>query len=149
MKKIIALFILALSMMQVSAKSVVFTLSNGTLVYYLLGGDTNPVMKFVDGKVVVNADTYEISGIKNFYISETDDPTMISTVTARNTVSYNGNTFVVKGKTSQVKVFSVNGTEAETPVTENDDNTYINMGSLQKGTYVVKVGETSFKVMKK
>ena len=64
--------IVLMSVCMASAKSVVFTLSNNTKVYYLLGGEKNPVMKFVDGKLVVNTDTYEFSKIKNFVISEED-----------------------------------------------------------------------------
>ena len=55
-------------------KSLVLTLANNTLVYYVLGGDKNPMMRFADGKVCVNSDEYAFSNIKNFYISETDDP---------------------------------------------------------------------------
>jgi len=149
MKKLFILLILVLSAMQVHAKSLVLTLTDGSLVYYLLGGETNPIMRFVDGTVVVNADVYEISGIKNFYISETDDPTMISSAKTENKVSFSGNTFVVKGKASLIKVYALNGTEVEAAIVESEGNTYINMGSMQKGTYVIQVGETSFKVMKK
>ena len=38
------------------AKSLVITLTDGTLVYYLLGSDTNPKLHFVDGGIMINAD---------------------------------------------------------------------------------------------
>ena len=67
MKKLTILCLLCLASMGAMAKSLVLTLSDGTLVYYLLGGETDPRMRFVEGKIEVNTDVYEISGIKNFY----------------------------------------------------------------------------------
>ena len=49
-----------------SAKSLVLTLKNGTLVYYLLGGEANPMMRLTDGDIVVNTDKYEFGNIQNF-----------------------------------------------------------------------------------
>ena len=74
MKKLTILCLLCLASMGAMAKSLVLTLSDGTLVYYLLGGETDPRMRFVEGKIEVNTDVYQISGIKNFYISNEDDP---------------------------------------------------------------------------
>lgn len=137
------------SVCMASAKSVVFTLSDGTLVYYFLGGETNPIMRFVDDKVVVNADTYEFSGIKNFYISNEDDSNAIENVLAKSGIKYDGNTVVVgaaKGKT--VKVFAVNGTEVKAPISTAEGYAAVDMSGLQKGTYIISVGSSSIKVQK-
>ena len=73
MKKLTLLFVFAcLAYAGAMAKSVVFTLVDGTKVYYLLGGEANPKLRFVEGKMTVDADVYEFSDIKNFYISEED-----------------------------------------------------------------------------
>lgn len=149
MKRLVTLMIVLASVCMASAKSVVFTLSDGTLVYYLLGGDTNPIMRFVDDKVVVNADTYEFSGIKNFYISNEDDPNAIENVLAKSSIKYDGNTVVVgaaKGKT--VKVFAVNGTEVKAPISTAEGYAAVDMSGLQKGTYIISVGSSSIKVQK-
>lgn len=149
MKRLVTLMIVLASVCMASAKSVVFTLSDGTLVYYLLGGDTNPIMRFVDDKVVVNADTYEFSGIKNFYISNEDDPNAIENVLAKSSIKYDGNTVVVsaaKGKT--VKVFAVNGTEVKAPISTAEGYAAVDMSGLQKGTYIISVGSSSIKVRK-
>lgn len=149
MKRLVTLMIVLASICMASAKSVVFTLSDGTLVYYLLGGDTNPIMRFVDDKVVVNADTYEFSGIKNFYISNEDDPNAIENVLAKSSIKYDGNTVVVsaaKGKT--VKVFAVNGTEVKAPISTAEGYAAVDMSGLQKGTYIISVGSSSIKVQK-
>lgn len=149
MKRLVTLMIVLASVCMASAKSVVFTLSDGTLVYYLLGGETNPIMRFVDDKVVVNADTYEFSGIKNFYISNEDDPNAIENVLAKSSIKYDGNTVVVsaaKGKT--VKVFAVNGTEVKAPISTAEGYAAVDMSGLQKGTYIISVGSSSIKVQK-
>lgn len=149
MKRLVTLMIVLASVCMASAKSVVFTLSDGTLVYYLLGGETNPIMRFVDDKVVVNADTYEFSGIKNFYISNEDDPNAIENVLAKSSIKYDGNTVVVsaaKGKT--VKVFAVNGTEVKAPISTAKGYAAVDMSGLQKGTYIISVGSSSIKVQK-
>lgn len=149
MKRLVTLMIVLASVCMASAKSVVFTLSDGTLVYYLLGGDTNPIMRFVDDKVVVNADTYEFSGIKNFYISNEDDPNAIENVLAKSSIKYDGNTIVVgaaKGKA--VKVFAVNGTEVKAPISTAEGYAAVDMSGLQKGTYIISVGSSSIKVQK-
>ena len=67
MKKTFLTLLLGFSLLPAGAKSVVFTLNDGTLVYYLLGGEVAPVMRFGDeGTLTINADSYEVSGIKNF-----------------------------------------------------------------------------------
>lgn len=148
MKKLFTLLILLASISTVSAKSVVFTLSDGTLVYYLLGGEVSPMMRFTDGNITVNTDTYELSGIKNFYISETDDPTGIQDVQAKGNSSYVGNTFIIN-TAGQVKVYGINGVEANVPVNESNGYTYVDLSGLQKGSYIISVGNSSFKILKK
>ena len=96
MKKWICLLLVLMTSLGVSAKSVVFTMNDGTKVYYLLSTGVNPILRFKEGRMVVNEDAYEFSDIKNFYISETDDPNAIDflpsgkdVTMAANTVSIN------------------------------------------------------------
>ena len=70
MKKWICLSLVLMTSLGVSAKSVVFTMNDGTKVYYLLSTGVNPILRFKEGRMVVNEDAYEFSDIKNFYISE-------------------------------------------------------------------------------
>lgn len=135
----------------INAKSLVLTLKDGTLVYYLLGGETNPMMRFVDGKVTVDADEYTISGIKNFYISEEDDPNSIEDIKGnKDFANYSNNTLIVKtSKTRSVKVFNINGAEMDADIQKSDDMTSVALNRLPKGAYIIRVGESSFKVIKK
>ncbi len=148
MKKLFALFLLLTTACVASAKSVVFTLSDNSKVYYLLGGEKNPVMKFVDGNLVVNTDTYEISNIKNFVISDEDDPTVIKAI-AKAANSFDGKSLIVGAEAKDVKVFDASGVEVEASIVAGEGTTTVNLSNNKKGVYVVRVGNTSFKVMKK
>ena len=151
MKKqtILLLLMLAVSIGAV-AKSVVFTLTNNTKVYYLLGGETNPMMRFVDGKVTVDADAYEISDIKNFYISAEDDPTAIEITLATSNLSYSANTLVMHAnEVKAVKVYSAGGQEVNADIQKAGDVITVNLNGLEKGTYIISTGKSSLKVMKK
>ena len=150
MRKLTILFIFMLTAsLSAVAKSVVFTLADNTLVYYLLGG-TSPVMRFVDGKITVNTDTYEFSGIKNFYISSKDAPDAIESTLAASSMTYSDNTLVVKAtEATSVRVYSVGGKEVKVDVQKADGIITVNLNSLDKGAYVISTGDASFKVFKK
>jgi hypothetical protein len=104
----------------------------------------------IDGKITVNADEYEVSGIKNFYISEEDDPTDIKGADAEGKFTYGANTLVVKaGESAVVKVYGVSGAEVEAEIVKAGGAVSVNLNNLERGVYVVKVGKASFKVIKK
>lgn len=128
------IFALALTM---QAKSLVITLADGTEVYYLLGGDEDPVMKFVDGKVVINTNTYEFSDIQKFYISQTDDP-----------VGIKAESLYLKGDKT-IEVYSLDGKKMDIKTTTTDAFSAINTSPLPKGVYIVRIGNQQMKVLKK
>ena len=153
MKKFRVIILMALTLItgSISAKSVVFTLSDGTQVYYLIGGGSNPIMTFENGSVTVNSDTYQISDIVNFYISNTDDPSGVSELKdSRSSFKMQGETLYVGCSASkEVKVYGINGVEQEVEVSIIGDVTAVRIANLPAGNYVVKVGKTSFKFYKK
>ena len=132
-----------------SAKSLVLTLKNGTLVYYLLGGEANPMMRFTDGDIVVNTDKYEFGNIKNFYISATDDPSGIEHTVGEN-IQYAHNIMVVAtDKPLAMAIYTSAGHKVSTPIQQDNGRTLIDLNPLPQGTYVVTIGESSLKVLKK
>lgn len=144
------LFFLCFVAIAASAKSVVFTLSDGTLVYYLLGGEVSPKMYFKEGKAIVNADEYEISDIKNFYISSTDDPNSIEQVLSRASVMAKGNTFFITSPESKtVKVHSVKGDEVKAGIERVGDVVSVCLDNQAKGIYIISIGTSSMKVQKR
>ena len=130
-------------------KSLVLTLANNTLVYYVLGGDKNPMMRFADGKVCVNSDEYAFSNIKNFYISETDDPSGIEHLLKEQQITYKAGTLIVHTDNPEsIGVYNANGMKVSVPVELSGDAVAVSLNQLPKGVYVVRVGESSFKVLK-
>ena len=130
-------------------KSLVLTLANNTLVYYMLGGAKNPMMRFADSKVCVESDEYTFSNIKNFYISETDDPSGIEHLLKEQQITYKAGTLIVHTDNPEsISVYTVNGMKISVPVEQAGNVVAVSMTQLPNGVYVVRVGESSFKVLK-
>jgi len=150
MKKLAFLFLLLMTSVGASARSIVFTLSDETKVYYLLSSEVNPILRFKEGKMVVNDDVYEFSDIKNFYISEEDDPNAIEPVLSKLNMTFKENTVIIRSETMKaVKVYTLNGEEVKAPVEKTDDVISVNLNGLEKGTYLISTGDSSLKVLKK
>lgn len=150
MKKLAFFFLLLMTSVGASARSIVFTLSDDTKVYYLLSSEVNPVLRFKEGKMVVNEDVYEFSDIKNFYISEEDDPNAIEPVLSKLNMTFKENTVIIRSETVKtVRVYTLNGVEVKAPVEKTDDVISVNLNGLEKGTYLISTGDSSLKVLKK
>ena len=133
-----------------TAKSVVFALNDGTLVYYLLGGETNPMLRFADGKVVMDADVYEPEQIKHFYISQEDDPAAVDHVRTAQGAHYEGHTLTVRGTAAKtVTVCTADGKRVNADVRQTADAVSVSLGNLPEGTYVVSMGNSVYKLYKK
>ena len=133
-----------------SAKSVVFTLNDGTKVYYLLSAEVSPMLRFKDGKMVVNEDTFDFTDIKNFYISEEDDPNAIEKVLAKHNVTFKANTVVINSDSVKIlKVYTLDGVEVKVPVEKSENVISVNLNGLERGTYLISTGDSSLKVLKK
>lgn len=141
----IACVLFAASLVQ--AKSLVLTLADGTRVYYLLGGDTNPMMRLSDDGVTVNADSYTFGNLKNFYISSTDDPNSIEQQLAEAKASYHDNMLVCTVKeTEKAQVWTVAGTRVQASIKHEGGMTLIDLSSLPQGVYIVVIGKATMKV---
>lgn len=135
----------------VSARSLVVTLPDDATVYYLLNDSDAPVMQFSEGKILLRGDSYEFAGIKNFFISESDAPSGISEVTmSRPEFHLDNNTLLLQGE-GEVAVYSVDGIRMDLPVSyaEGENLVSVDISGLEKNTYIVKFGKTSFKFLKK
>jgi hypothetical protein len=83
----------------------------------MLGGTKNPMMRFVDGKVCVNSDEYAFSNIKNFYISETDDPSGIEHLLKEQQITYKAGTLIVHTDNPEsIGVYNANGMKVSVAV---------------------------------
>lgn len=147
MKKLITLTMLIAASVAMSAKSLVLVLTDGTLVYYYLGGDTNPVMKFEGDKVSVDTDAFTFENIQKFYVSQTDAAAINDTKEV--TTSFDGSALYVNTTEGTVAVYKTDGTKMDVDVSKTDNMTVVQTSSLERGVYIVKVGTTSLKFIKK
>ena len=146
-KKVILICTLALlTQMSANARSLVLVLSDSTKIYFLL--DDKPVLRMVDGKVLIDTQAFSFEDVDHFYISQTDDPSSIEAVLAEMKVKFEGNTLVVDGDKA-VEVYAVNGTKMKVKMSKSAGVTMVNTEDLVKGVYIVKIGKTSFKFSKK
>ena len=133
-----------------TAKSLVFTLNDGTKVYYQLSSEVNPIMRFKEGKLLVNDDVCEFDGIKNFYLSDEDAPNAIENVQSKPNVTFKANTVLIPADAVKVlKVFTVDGVEVKTVIQNEGDVFSVDLNGLAKGVYVISTGKSSLKVIKK
>jgi len=146
-KKVILICTLALlTSMSANARSLVLVLSDSTKIYFLL--DDKPVLRMVDGKVLIDTQAFSFEDVDHFYISQTDDPSSIEAVLAERKVKFEGNTLVVDGDKA-VEVYAVNGTKMKVKMNKSAGVTMVNTEDFVKGVYIVKIGKTSFKFSKK
>ena len=150
MKKLTFFLLMLVASIGATAKSLVFTLNDGTKVYYQLASEVNPIMRFKEGKLLVNDDVYEFDGIKNFYLSDEDAPNAIENVQSKPNVTFKANTVLIPADAVKVlKVFTVDGVEVKTVIQNEGDVFSGDLNGLAKGVYVISTGKSSLKVIKK
>ena len=150
MKKLTFFLLMLVASIGATAKSLVFTLNDGTKVYYQLSSEVNPIMRFEEGKLLVNDDVYEFDGIKNFYLSDEDAPNAIENVQSKPNVTFKANTVLIPADAVKVlKVFTVDGVEVKTVIQNEADVFSVDLNGLAKGVYVISTGKSSLKVIKK
>ena len=150
MKKLTLSLLMLVASIGATAKSLVFTLNDGTKVYYQLSSEVNPIMRFKEGKLLVNDDVYEFDGIKNFYLSDEDAPNAIENVQSKPNVTFKANTVLIPADAVKVlKVFTVDGVEVKTVIQNEGDVFSVDLNGLAKGVYAISTGKSSLKVIKK
>lgn len=150
MKKLTFFLLMLVASIGATAKSLVFTLNDGTKVYYQLSSEVNPIMRFKEGKLLVNDEVYEFDGIKNFYLSDEDAPNAIENVQSKPNVTFKANTVLIPADAVKVlKVFTVDGVEVKTVIQNEGDVFSVDLNGLAKGVYVISTGKSSLKVIKK
>ena len=150
MKKLTFFLLMLVASIGATAKSLVFTLNDGTKVYYQLSSEVNPIMRFKEGKLLVNDDVYEFDGIKNFYLSDEDAPNAIENVQSKPNVTFKANTVLIPADAVKVlKVFTGDGVEVKTVIQNEGDVFSVDLNGLAKGVYVISTGKSSLKVIKK
>ena len=148
MKQFLFLSLLLCLATAANAKSLVLLLEDGTEVYYLLAGETDPVMTWADDEAIVDGDSYSISGITKFYISDTDDPSAVEAVEAEGEATFKAGVMYVKGD-HEVAICTLDGRVVEASVSSDGSVTSVNTNALPAGTYVISFGTGALKFLKR
>jgi len=148
MKQFLITCILVAAAHTAAAMSLVVTLADGTEVYYRLQSGSWPVMTVNDEQVTVNTDSYAFSSFQNFRISSSDAPTAVSAVRIKD-IGHDGSELYVNSGGRQVGIYTVDGRKTNAKTTDRGTMTVVSTRGLSKGTYVVRIGDTSFKFLKK
>ena len=135
--------------LSVGARSLVLQLTDGTKVYYLLDGTTNPTVSFANGQLLIQHDGYAMEGVSKFYISESDDPnTAVESVIMdqQNLQRHDG---VIYAKTRTLRVYTPAGRAVSAAVQVVGDVRAVNLQSLPVGTYIIQMDNRSLKIVKR
>ena len=93
---------------------------------------------------------HQFSDIKNFYLSDEDDPNAIEHLLSKQSVTFRANTVVLPSDAVKtLKVYTLDGVEVKVQVQKTDDVISVDLNGLEKGTYLISTGNSSLKVWKK
>lgn len=148
-KRLISILLALMLVLSVGARSLVLQLTDGTKVYYLLNGTTNPTIRFANGQLLIQQDGYALEGVSKFYISESDDPnTAVESVIMdqQNLQHHDG---VIYAKTCTLRVYTPAGRAVSAPVQVVGDVRAVNLQSLPGGTYIIQMDNRSLKIVKR
>lgn len=148
-KRLISILLALMLVLSVGARSLVLQLTDGTKVYYLLNGATNPTVRFANGQLLIQQDGYALEGVSKFYISESDDPnTAVESVIMdqQNLQRHDG---VIYAKTRTLRVYTPGGSAVSAPVQTVGDVRAVCLQSLPAGTYILQLDDRSLKIVKR
>ena len=128
MKKKLFLLLLAFAALSASAKSVVFVLTDSTKVYYPL---TEAVIKLSKNGFTVGKDSYQFERFDRFYITDEDAPTSVEALTD-DSAAFN---------IMEADVYDLSGRKLSTSNSK--------LSTLPPGTYILRSGNRSVKIVKK
>ena len=111
-----------------NAKSLVITLSDDSKAYYQLDSEHHPVMRMTDDGLTVETDRYTFMQIREWHISDEDAPAGIESAALGQ-----------EEKKETVRIYSADGKLLQTT----------DLKDLPAGTYVIRNGQSSLKILKK
>lgn len=148
-KRLYSTILALMLVLSVGARSLVLQLSDGTKVYYLLDGVTNPTVRFANSQVHIQQNSYAIDGVSKFYISETDDPQTAVEAALINQQNLHQQDGVIYAKTRTLRVYTPGGSAVSAPVQTVGDVRAVYLQSLPAGTYILQLDDRSLKIVKR
>lgn len=123
MKRIILTMLAVLMVSAGWSRCLRVTLTDGTQVYYQLGGECNPMLRVGETGLTIDADSYGFEGIASFKILEEDAPVDLERVND------------MLQSSTPAKIYDLNGVEVS--------------GPLSEGIYVMKTEKATIKIVKR
>lgn len=129
-------------------KSLCVSFNDGTKVEFALA--TTPDISFADDMMTVKTTsttaTYELWKVTTYTYS--DNATAINSVTSNSKAEFSveGDYIIVEAEKCKVSVYSINGTATNVTTTTVAGNTVVDLGSLERGTYIVKIDDKAIKI---
>lgn len=151
MKKKALTIVLAMATMLAhaeTAKSLYVSFNDGTKVEFALA--TTPNISFADDKMTVNTTsttaTYELWKVTTYTYS--DNATAINNVTSSSTTDFSveGDYIIIEADRCNVSAYAINGTATNVATTTVGGKTVVDLGSLERGTYIVKIDDKAIKI---
>lgn len=137
---------LLVSALAAQARSLVVTLTDGTKAYFQLADGARPVMKFMAGRVSVDSQTFTIADIRDFRLSAEDAPTGIQSVETG--VRPDGESLWIASE-SPLAVYDSQGRKQPVDLQRLRGGQRVSLSALPRGLYIIHVGKSTFKVVKK
>lgn len=156
--KILILILLLLHIGFVSARSLVIQLRDGTKMYYLISLSENPCLVFDQGNMSIQSDQFTVSDVEKFYISETDDPNRLTTPKQEEVFRSTGlateSLHIIlenlnPDEQPRISLFSIDGKSLESSYSFKGKELILETSGLDKGIYILRIGDRSLKFQKK
>lgn len=157
-KNMLLFFLLLLPLGFISARSLVIELKDGTKMYYLVSLDENPCLVFDQDNVSIQSDRFIVSHVEKFYISETDNPNRVSNPKSEQAFASTG----VASETlhiiiehpenleqGKIRLFSIEGKLLECSFNLEGKELIVETAGLDRGIYILQIGNKSLKFQKK
>lgn len=129
-------------------KSLIITFSDNTTQTFVLSA--LPQITMANNKMTISASgttaEYDLYKIKTFTFSGT---TGIENIENNSSIITEGDRIIVEGANANVKIFSVDGKTATLKTTKLSNSTVIDISSLGRGVYIIKVNDKTLKISKK
>lgn len=151
-KRVLAFLILTYFTTFLSARCIIFSLTDGSLVYYQLASDNCPMMSFSDSGFTMNDDIYTFGDIDYFYYTKEDAPTSIETVKEMNNtavLTINNQIITISNTSANISLYTIDGKMIPADIIHSDLGISVDISSIPGGIYILRSDFTSFKFTKK
>ena len=155
MKKILSILAILFSLPLYADYHLVIEMNDTKKHSYSL--EDNPVISFDSNRLIIKTDkielSYQISDIVKYYFVEEDDTSISSINGDVNNIHFNytnTNFLLIEGIASEdnVNVYEINGRTCHVDIVRNSNSITIELKTLPKGIYLVKVNNHSFKLIR-